>query len=510
MQTTLNGCVPVVEQLQPLLESDMECAICCTRFYEPSTTPCGHTFCRPCLVRSFDHQRNCPVCRETLVSVPPPTQLLCDWVSLLYNETSHDHEVQVIEQDDTIPIFMGALTFPHNRCVMHIFEPRYQLMLRRVMASSRRRFAMCLARPRQARAPGEGPFYEYGTMLELTHVQTLPDGRSIVEAVGSHRFKVLEHTMVDGYPVGKIERVDDMDAEQEQAQERRQIMTASAMRARQQQQTLQQQVQQQAQQAMQNLQQQQQQQQQAQQQAQRPQPQAPRPFSPFASRPPQAAAPSSGGASSAPTPFSPARPFSPMARTPAIPGAASGSATLARPALAMGQRQSWAARAHPQTQTAAKKSPWIQMHLQGLSAAQPKPQKETPTLVVVPSAASVKSKEEETTDSLLDQLATFVETILAHQRATPTDRFSQWLNALGSPPVVRGPQRDRVIFTWWVANMVPLSEDEKKLLLTMTSVRERVLAITHWIDKFKDQWSYWLQSKDQLTSIGAGSSCNIS
>ena len=33
---------------------------------------------------------------------------------------------------------------------------------------------------------------EYGTMLEIQSVQMLPDGRSMVEAVGTHRFKLLE------------------------------------------------------------------------------------------------------------------------------------------------------------------------------------------------------------------------------------------------------------------------------------------------------------------------------
>jgi Lon protease-like protein len=47
---------------------------------------------------------------------------------------------------------------------------------------------------------------EYGTMLEIQSVQMLPDGRSMVETVGAHRFKLLEKGSLDGYTVGRIEK----------------------------------------------------------------------------------------------------------------------------------------------------------------------------------------------------------------------------------------------------------------------------------------------------------------
>ena len=47
---------------------------------------------------------------------------------------------------------------------------------------------------------------EYGTMLEIQSVQMLPDGRSMVETVGSYRFRLLEKGNLDGYTVGRIER----------------------------------------------------------------------------------------------------------------------------------------------------------------------------------------------------------------------------------------------------------------------------------------------------------------
>jgi hypothetical protein len=89
--------------------------------------------------------------------------------------------------------------------ILHVFEPRYRLMIRRCIESSTPRFGMVLP------SRGTGPEHlqgvmEYGTMLEIQSVQMLPDGRSMVETVGSHRFRLMEKGSLDGYTVGRIER----------------------------------------------------------------------------------------------------------------------------------------------------------------------------------------------------------------------------------------------------------------------------------------------------------------
>lgn len=42
-----------------------------------------------------------------------------------------------------------------------------------------------------------------------------PDGRSLIGTVGLSRFRVLRHGQLDGYTVGKTERVDDVSLEEE-------------------------------------------------------------------------------------------------------------------------------------------------------------------------------------------------------------------------------------------------------------------------------------------------------
>lgn len=56
-------------------------------------------------------------------------------------------------------------------------------------------------------------------MLEIRNVSMLPDGRSIVETWGTHRFRIMERGVMDGYVIGRVERVDDIDDEVSQPRE---------------------------------------------------------------------------------------------------------------------------------------------------------------------------------------------------------------------------------------------------------------------------------------------------
>lgn len=76
-------------------------------------------------------------------------------------------------------------------------------MLRRCLESPNPSFGMVMP-PR----PGANAI-EYGTMLEIRSVQMLNDGRSMVETWGVSRFRILERGVLDGYTVGRIERIDD-------------------------------------------------------------------------------------------------------------------------------------------------------------------------------------------------------------------------------------------------------------------------------------------------------------
>ncbi|CAO3679419.1 unnamed protein product [Rhizopus stolonifer] len=458
---------------QDKIDQALECAICCTRFTLPTTTPCGHTFCKNCLVRSLDHQSACPFCREPLDFCPPPTQLLVQLISQLFTQDDDETE-DALDHDNRVPLLTGSLAFPGVNCVIHVFEPRYRLMLRRVMQSNRRRFGLCLLK--RKRTEGECGFHEYGTMLELMHVQTLPDGRSIVEAVGSHRFRVATFELTDGYHMAEIERVDDLDREGQQMLEQQQILRASASRARLQHAA-----------------------------AARPTTMVrPAMVRPMMARPAMASPMMA-------TPPTMARPM--MARPP-VARPMMARPPVARPMMArppvIQQRRSWAQQAHPQT-TQVNRAPWSQMHVRGLSVAQPKPkipgQPAPQTTVTKQPEPTQKNREESATEELIDELVGFIEKLVQHKQTNPN---SHWLVALGDPPPLDRATRDRIKLIWWIANIMPLNEEEKIPLLAHRTLRERVLLVISWKDRFEDQWSLCLNNKFHIPSSSPDLTCCIS
>lgn len=44
----------------------LNCPICLKSLNLPTSTNCGHVFCEPCLLKSFDVNRKCPVCKKKL------------------------------------------------------------------------------------------------------------------------------------------------------------------------------------------------------------------------------------------------------------------------------------------------------------------------------------------------------------------------------------------------------------------------------------------------------------
>ena len=131
----------------------------------------------------------------------------------------YEQRKAAIEQEEhearlSTPIFVCTLAFPGMPTILHIFEPRYRLMVRRCLESGNPRFGMVLP------SRTNGGTEEYGTMLEIKSVQMLADGRSMLETVGSYRFRLLEKGSLDGYTVGRVERIDDISLEEEAELER--------------------------------------------------------------------------------------------------------------------------------------------------------------------------------------------------------------------------------------------------------------------------------------------------
>ncbi|KAL6851035.1 hypothetical protein ACO1O0_008161 [Amphichorda felina] len=119
-------------------------------------------------------------------------------------------------QDYDIPLFVCTMSLPTMPTFLYVFEPRYRLMIRRAMDGNKT-FGMVL--PKKDHRPGEASFHEVGTLLRITNIQPYSDGRSLIETIGVSRFRVTSYGELDGYAVGKIERIDDVSLEDEEALE---------------------------------------------------------------------------------------------------------------------------------------------------------------------------------------------------------------------------------------------------------------------------------------------------
>ncbi|KAG8516118.1 LON peptidase N-terminal domain and RING finger protein 1 [Galemys pyrenaicus] len=107
-----------------------------------------------------------------------------------------------------VPIFVCTMAYPTVPCPLHVFEPRYRLMIRRSIQTGTKQFGMCVS-------DTQNSFADYGCMLQIRNVHFLPDGRSVVDTVGGKRFRVLKRGMKDGYCTADIEYLEDVKVENE-------------------------------------------------------------------------------------------------------------------------------------------------------------------------------------------------------------------------------------------------------------------------------------------------------
>ncbi|TRX94810.1 hypothetical protein FHL15_004271 [Xylaria flabelliformis] len=223
-------------ELKELVRTEMDCQVCYALFLDPMTTTCGHTYCRTCVHRILDHSNLCPICRRAISiqaqadrhAVPSNKRLVSMingfWADLIaLRSQAYRLEQQANHGGFDIPIFVCTLAFPDMPIFLHVFEPRYRLMIRRAMEGDRT-FGMVLAR--STPSPGEPEFMELGVLLRIIKIEYLFDGRSVLEAVGVSRFRTTRHGLLDGYVVANIEKVDDISLAEEEALEAHELSRA--------------------------------------------------------------------------------------------------------------------------------------------------------------------------------------------------------------------------------------------------------------------------------------------
>ncbi|KAL8951615.1 MAG: hypothetical protein Q9222_002415 [Ikaeria aurantiellina] len=224
--------VAMLANLREATKNELDCQVCYALMLEPLTTNCGHTFCRKCVARILDHSNLCPICRRTLlmrpgaINEPSNKRLTRLLVSLcpdlvVARADAAMQEEQAMAADTNVPLFPCTLAYPSMPTFLHIFEPRYRLMIRRSIENGQGKFGIMMYNGRHEPQGDLGPvhFKQYGTLLQIRNIEMLQDGRSLIETVGVSRFRVRSWSLLDGYMVGNIDRVDDVPlAEEEQAE----------------------------------------------------------------------------------------------------------------------------------------------------------------------------------------------------------------------------------------------------------------------------------------------------
>jgi Lon protease-like protein len=110
---------------------------------------------------------------------------------------------------ELLPLFpLTSVLFPEMLLPLHIFEPRYRLLVRRCMDEDRP-FGVVLIRSGQDTGPIAEP-YAVGTEAKIMAFSPLSDGRSYIVVRGSRRFHI-EQAIPDAEPylVGRVRYLDE-------------------------------------------------------------------------------------------------------------------------------------------------------------------------------------------------------------------------------------------------------------------------------------------------------------
>jgi uncharacterized protein len=109
---------------------------------------------------------------------------------------------------DAVPMFpLGTVLFPYALLPLHVFEPRYRIMMRHVLAGDRE-FGVVLIE-RGSEVGGGDTRFDVGTLARIVQIAELPDGRYAVSTVGLRRIRVRRWLDDDPYPRAEIDALDE-------------------------------------------------------------------------------------------------------------------------------------------------------------------------------------------------------------------------------------------------------------------------------------------------------------
>lgn len=110
----------------------------------------------------------------------------------------------------TMPMFpLGTVLFPYALLPLHVFEPRYRLMVQHVMDGDRE-FGVVLIE-RGSEVGGGDTRFDVATVARIVQSSELPDGRFALATVGIRRVQVRRWLGDDPYPRAEVVPLDEAD-----------------------------------------------------------------------------------------------------------------------------------------------------------------------------------------------------------------------------------------------------------------------------------------------------------
>lgn len=164
--------------------------------------------------RCLDYSSHCPLCKSSFgdsLNIVRSTLFRKNVTNFLevamqrfIPAAYHKRQIQEIEKEPFVPVFICTTAFPSVSCPLFVYESRYRLMIRRAIESGERQFGIV-----QPALHGQKRYSDFGTMLNIRDCVLLSDGRSILSTVGGRRFRVIERNEKDGYDTAKVQYIYD-------------------------------------------------------------------------------------------------------------------------------------------------------------------------------------------------------------------------------------------------------------------------------------------------------------
>ncbi|GJP58786.1 hypothetical protein CLOP_g3526 [Closterium sp. NIES-67] len=119
-----------------------------------------------------------------------------------YEERRGEVEGEKVVGREILPLFVMDSVLPGQKMALNIFEPRYRLMIRRIMEGDHRMGMVGVDRRR-------GVMLDLACEVKIAECDPLPDGRFYIEVEGMRRFSITSSWEQDGYRVAQVEWMQD-------------------------------------------------------------------------------------------------------------------------------------------------------------------------------------------------------------------------------------------------------------------------------------------------------------